>query len=113
MNKLFYSTLALLLVVFSFSSAHAASAATQKRYETVQKSSLQVDECRSKFSLFSSPTFGDKTNPMSIKTDATLGTIMIGNNDKAFKLTLNTGIIQSYANEKWQTITYVTDQKGF
>ena len=38
---------------------------------------------------------------------------MIGNNDKAFKLTLNTGIIQSYANEKWNTITYVTDQKGF
>jgi hypothetical protein len=104
----------MLAVSFSFftSLANAAQTATQKRYQEVYESIKKVDECRARASI-SPLTFGEKENEISILTFANLGSIMIGNDSKSYKLALNTGTIQSYNNGKWETFTYVIDSKTF
>jgi len=102
------------LTVLFTTNVMAGATPVQLKFQNIYKATMEVDECSG--SATGSPmTFGPKGAQMSLMTFAKLGSVMVGNDSKSFKLSADKGVLESYDadKQKWTKHTYMVDPKAF
>ncbi len=100
--------------VFLFTlDALAGATLAQMKFQKIYSDTQKVNECRGNNT--SPLTFGPKDGRFSLMTFAKLGSVMVGNDLTAFKLSADKGTLEIYdgKKQKWSRFTYVIDAKAF